>query len=134
MTTAYPGRRGFEDSLASGRMVVTCEIATGDSPDPAGLLRRAEKWTQVSPASISIGQEIAVTPLQITRAVGSVATGGMLVEPRIVKRIVDEEGKTVHEPPRGASRRVMSEKTAAVLNEILKSVVSRGTGEQAAIA
>ena len=41
MTTAYPGTRGFEASLASGRMVVTCEIATGDSPDPAGLMRRA---------------------------------------------------------------------------------------------
>ena len=44
----------------------------------SGMLRRAEKWTQVSPASISIGQEIGVTPLQIVRAVASVATGGML--------------------------------------------------------
>jgi cell division protein FtsI (penicillin-binding protein 3) len=102
--------------------------------EQSGLLRRAEKWTQVSPASISIGQEIAVTPLQITRAVASVAAGGMLVEPRIVKRIVDEEGNTVLEPPRGTPRRVTSEKTAAVLNEILKNVVSRGTGEKAAIA
>ena len=102
--------------------------------EQSGLLHRADKWTQVSPASISIGQEIAVTPLQITRAVASVATGGMLVEPRIVKRIVDEQGNTVLEPPRGTSRRVMSEKTAAVLNEILKAVVSRGTGEKAAIA
>ena len=102
--------------------------------EQSGLLRRAEKWTQVSPASISIGQEIAVTPLQITRAVAAVATGGMLVEPHIVKRIVDDEGKTVYEPPRAAPRRVMSERTAAVLNEILKSVVSRGTGEPAAIA
>jgi len=41
VTTAYPGTRGFEDALAGGRMVVTCEIATGDSPDPAGLMRRA---------------------------------------------------------------------------------------------
>jgi len=41
VTTSYPGTRGFEEALASGRTVVTCEIATGDSPDPAGLLRRA---------------------------------------------------------------------------------------------
>jgi cell division protein FtsI (penicillin-binding protein 3) len=102
--------------------------------EASGLLRRAEKWTQVSPASISIGQEIGVTPLQITRAVGAVATGGLLVEPRIVKRIVDDEGNTVYEPQRHAPRRVMSEKTAAVLNEILKNVVARGTGENAAIA
>ncbi|HEX8255177.1 MAG TPA: penicillin-binding transpeptidase domain-containing protein [Thermoanaerobaculia bacterium] len=102
--------------------------------ESSGLLRKAEKWTPVSPASISIGQEIGVTPLQIVRAVGAVATGGMLVEPRIVKRVVDDEGNTVHEPRVQAPRRVMSEKTAAVLNEILKSVVSRGTGEKAALA
>ena len=102
--------------------------------ESSGLLRRTEKWTAVSPASISIGQEIGVTPLQIVRAVGSVATGGLLVEPRIVQRVVDEEGKTVYEPPRRAPKRVMSEKTAAVLNEILKSVVSRGTGANAALA
>jgi cell division protein FtsI (penicillin-binding protein 3) len=102
--------------------------------EESGILRRADKWTQVSPASISIGQEIAVTPLQITRAVSAVATGGMLVEPRIIKRIVDDNGNTVSEPQRAAPHRVMSEKTAAVLNEILKNVVTRGTGEKAAIA
>jgi cell division protein FtsI (penicillin-binding protein 3) len=102
--------------------------------EEGGLLRPTQKWTAVSPASISIGQEIGVTPLQITRAVGAVATGGLLVEPRIVQRVVDDAGHTVYEPPRAAPRRVMSEKTAAVLNEILKSVVSRGTGEKAALA
>jgi cell division protein FtsI (penicillin-binding protein 3) len=102
--------------------------------EEGGLLRPTQKWTAVSPASISIGQEIGVTPLQITRAVGAVATGGLLVEPRIVQRVVDDSGRTVYEPPRAAPRRVMSEKTAAVLNEILKSVVSRGTGSKAALA
>ena len=103
----------------------------GESP---GLLRRTQKWTPVSPASISIGQEIGVTPLQIVRAVGAVATGGVLVEPRIVRHVVDDTGRTVYEPPRKPPVRVMSEKTAAVLNEILKSVVSRGTGAKAALA
>jgi cell division protein FtsI (penicillin-binding protein 3) len=102
--------------------------------EASGLLRGTEKWTQVSPASIAIGQEIGVTPLQITRAVAAVATGGMMVEPRIVQRVIDDEGKTVYEPPRHAPKRVMSEKTAAVLNEILKAVVKRGTGERAALA
>ena len=102
----------------------------GESP---GLLRRTEKWTAVSPASISIGQEIGVTPLQIVRAVSAVATGGVLVEPRVVKQVVDDDGRTVYEPPRRPPVRVMSEKTAAVLNEILKSVVSRGTGTNAAL-
>jgi cell division protein FtsI (penicillin-binding protein 3) len=103
----------------------------GESP---GLLRKTQKWTPVSPASISIGQEIGVTPLQIVRAVSAVATGGTLPEPRIVKRVIDEHGRTLYEPPRKEPSRVMSEKTAAVLNEILKNVVSRGTGEKAALA
>ena len=103
----------------------------GESP---GLVRRMQRWTQVSPASIAIGQEIGVTPLQIVRAVSAVATGGMLVEPRIVKRVIDDEGRTIHEPPRGRTERVISEKTAAVLNEILKNVVARGTGSRAALS
>jgi len=102
--------------------------------ESSGLLRRTQRWTQVSAASISIGQEIGVTPLQIVRAVSAVATGGMLVEPRIVDRVVDESGAIVYQPPRKPATRVMSEKTAAVLNEILKNVVSRGTGSKAALA
>jgi cell division protein FtsI (penicillin-binding protein 3) len=101
--------------------------------ESSGMLRPDAKWTPVSPASIAIGQEIGVTPLQIVRAVASVATGGMLVAPRIVQRVVDDQGTTVYEPPRRPPVRVMSEKTAAVLNEILKNVVSRGTGTLAAL-
>ncbi|HEX8171093.1 MAG TPA: penicillin-binding transpeptidase domain-containing protein [Thermoanaerobaculia bacterium] len=102
--------------------------------ESSGLLRGTDRWTAVSTASIAIGQEIGVTPLQIVRAVSAVATGGTLVEPRIVQRVVDDAGKVVYEPPRHAPQRVMSEKTAAVLNEILKNVVARGTGEKAALA
>jgi len=101
--------------------------------ETGGLLRPSEKWTQVSPASLAIGQEIGVTPLQIVRAFATVPAGGLLIEPRIVRRVVDDQGATVYEPPRHAPVRVMSEKTAAVLNEILKNVVSRGTGEHAAL-
>ena len=102
--------------------------------EATGILRGTNRWTQVSPASISIGQEIGVTPLQIVRAISAVATGGMRVEPRIVERVLDDDGNTVYEPPRRAPVRVMSEKTAAVMNEILKGVVARGTGTQAALA
>lgn len=99
-----------------------------------GLVRRKERWTPVSPASIAIGQEIGVTPLQVIRAVSAVATGGEMVAPRIVKRVIDDDGRTMYEPPAQEPVRVMSEKTAAVLNEILKNVVTRGTGTNAALA
>ncbi len=102
--------------------------------EAAGLVRRTEKWSTLSNAEMSIGQEVGVTPLQLARAVATVANGGVRVEPRIVDRVVDANGKTVYQPQGSAPVRVISEKTAAVLNEILKAVVARGTGVNAALA
>ena len=99
-----------------------------------GRVRRTGLWSQVSSASISIGQEIGVTPLQMATAFATVANGGVRVTPHIVDRIVDARGRAMERAPRPAPTRVISEKTAAVLNEILKSVVARGTGARAALA
>jgi len=102
----------------------------GEAP---GLLRRTEKWSMLSNASMSIGQEIGVTPLQIAVAMSTVANGGMRVAPRVIDRVVDAKGNTIYQPQRNAPVRVISEKTAAVMNEILKAVVTRGTGQPAAL-
>ncbi|HVR39569.1 MAG TPA: penicillin-binding protein [Thermoanaerobaculia bacterium] len=101
--------------------------------EATGILRTTRRWTPISHASISIGQEISVTPIQVVRAVATVANGGVRVEPRILERVIDDSGKTIVQPERAQPVRVISEKTAAVLNEILKQVVSRGTGENAAL-
>jgi len=103
----------------------------GESP---GILRAPEKWSQLSNAIISIGQEVGTTPLQVITALSAIANGGLLVQPRIVQKVVDHEGHTVATVDVVPPRRVVSEKTAAVLNEILKTVVSRGTGQNAALA
>ena len=99
-----------------------------------GRVRRTEQWSQLSNASMSIGQEIGTTPLQVLSAIATVANGGVRVQPRIVEKVVDVKGNTIYTPPQAAPVRVISEKTAAVLNEILKTVVARGTGVQAALA
>jgi cell division protein FtsI (penicillin-binding protein 3) len=96
-------------------------------------VRGVSKWSLVSNASISIGQEIGVTPLQLVRAVATVANGGMRVEPRLVERVVDPAGNVIARPEPPKPVRVMSEKTAAVLNEMLKAVVARGTGQNAGL-
>jgi cell division protein FtsI (penicillin-binding protein 3) len=103
----------------------------GESP---GRVRRTQQWSQLSNASLSIGQEIGATPLQVLTAIAAVANGGMRVQPRIVEKVVDTKGNTISVPPQAAPVRVISEKTAAVLNEILKAVVARGTGANAALA
>jgi cell division protein FtsI (penicillin-binding protein 3) len=102
--------------------------------EATGLVRRTEKWSMLSNASMSIGQEIGVTPLQIAAAMSTVANGGVRVAPRIVDRVIDANGKTIYQPQRIAPVRVVSEKTAAVMNEILKAVVARGTGQPALLA
>ncbi|HWW60783.1 MAG TPA: penicillin-binding transpeptidase domain-containing protein, partial [Thermoanaerobaculia bacterium] len=102
--------------------------------EATGMLKRTERWSQVSGPSMSIGQEIGATPIQVVRAISTVANGGVRVEPRIVDRVVDDAGRTLWQPERVTPARVISEKTAAVMNEILKAVVARGTGENAALA
>lgn len=99
-----------------------------------GRVRRTEQWSQLSNASMSIGQEIGATPLQVLSAIAAVANGGLRLQPRIVEKVVDAKGNAIYTPPQAAPVRVISEKTAAVLNEILKTVVARGTGVQAALA
>jgi len=99
-----------------------------------GRVRRTQQWSQLSNASMSIGQEIGTTPLQVLTAIAAVANGGVRVQPRIVEKVVDAKGNTIYVPPQAAPVRVISEKTAAVLNEILKAVVARGTGAHAALA
>ncbi|MEO6260065.1 MAG: penicillin-binding transpeptidase domain-containing protein [Thermoanaerobaculia bacterium] len=102
--------------------------------EASGILRRTSRWSAVSNASMSMGQEISVTPLQIVAAFATVANGGLRVTPRIVDRLVDSNNNTVARVPAPPPVRVISEKTAAVLNEILKAVVARGTGAPAALA
>jgi len=99
-----------------------------------GRVRPTAQWSQLSNASLSIGQEINVTPLQVIDAIAAVANGGLRVQPRIVEKVVDAKNNTIYTPPQTAPVRVISEKTAAVLNEILKAVVTNGTGVQAALA
>jgi cell division protein FtsI/penicillin-binding protein 2 len=101
--------------------------------EAVGIVRPPSKWSELSNASMAIGQEIAVTPLQILRAACVVANGGRKIDPRIVDRVVDATGRTIYRPEPSPPVRVISEKTSAVLNEILKQVVERGTGRNAAL-
>lgn len=98
-----------------------------------GLLRPTQRWNAVSLASLSFGQEIGVTAIQMTAAAAAVANGGYLMKPQIVKRLLDAQGRVVAEPAPVAVRRVLTPETVDVLTEILKRVVTDGTGRKAAI-
>ncbi|MBT5856075.1 penicillin-binding protein 2 [bacterium] len=98
-----------------------------------GLLRHPRDWSAVDIGMMSFGQGVAVTTLQLATAVSVVANGGMLVRPRIVQYLTDHESVTVKATPKTSVRRVISEKTARQVREMMGDVVTHGTGTPARI-
>jgi stage V sporulation protein D (sporulation-specific penicillin-binding protein) len=88
-------------------------------------LRSDRDWKNIDLATAAFGQGIAVTPIQMVRAVGAIANGGALMEPHVVREIIDSAGKKVEIPPKKI-RQVISSATASVLTEMMISAVDLG--------
>jgi len=95
-----------------------------------GLLHRLENWSAISIGSVSMGQEIGVTPIQLVTAVSAIANGGVMVKPHVVQAI--KRGERVVGPDSvysaGETRRVIRPETAATLRRLMEGVVLSGTG------
>ena len=102
--------------------------------EAAGLLKHPREWGGRTLASISMGQEIGVTPMQMVSAVAAIANGGVLMRPYVVSEIRDAQGQTLKEVQPHVKRRVISPETARIVTTILEGVVTDGTGGKAAIA
>jgi len=98
-----------------------------------GLVRRLENWTPVSIGSISMGQEVGVTPIQLISAVSAIANGGMLYKPHVIAELrrgdpaLPAEGLLAPVEP----RHVIRPETAATLRRLMEGVVLDGTGKLA---
>ncbi len=98
-----------------------------------GLLRHLENWSAISIGSISMGQEVGVTPVQLISAVSAIANGGMLCKPHVVaelrrgERVLPMEGPLTPAEP----RRVIRPETAATLRRLMEGVILNGTGKLA---
>jgi len=99
--------------------------------ETGGLLRRPAQWSKYSPASLAIGYEIAVTPLQMLMAYGALANGGVLMEPRLVREVRSPDGRTVQRHDARAVRRVIPKQIAEELRPVLVDVVRDGSGRAA---
>ena len=96
-----------------------------------GTLRRPERWSGQSAASLAIGYEVSVTPLQMAMAYGALANGGLLMEARLVREFRDSNGKvTARFKPR-VVRRAVSPGVAREVADVLVDVVEDGTGTRA---
>jgi cell division protein FtsI (penicillin-binding protein 3) len=101
--------------------------------EASGLLRHPREWGRRSVASISMGQEIGVTPLQMVMALGAVANGGLLMKPYVVSEVRNTNNLPVAQTKPQVRRRVISTETAGTLSRLLEKVVTNGTGGKAAI-
>ncbi len=125
------GKKKLHDSLRNfgfGKKVGV------DLPGEAsGKIQNLRKWGDIELATISFGQGISVTAIQLATALSSIANGGYLMKPHIVKKIVSPDGKVLMEKDPELLKKVISYDTASKVTRILEQVVENGTGKNASI-
>ncbi|GAC1515384.1 MAG: penicillin-binding protein [Gemmatimonadaceae bacterium] len=99
-----------------------------------GTLREPRTWSKQSAASLAIGYEVAVTPLQLAAAYSSIANGGELLEPALVREVRAPDGTVVYRHRRRVVRRVMTPAVAQSIRRMLVDAVERGTAVHADLA
>ncbi|MCX7779568.1 MAG: transpeptidase family protein [Negativicutes bacterium] len=98
-----------------------------------GLLFETANMRASDLATMSIGQSIAVTPLQLLSAVAALANDGVLLKPHIIKEIRNPDGSVVSSVATQPVRQVVSAETARIMTGMLEKVVTEGGGKKAAV-
>jgi cell division protein FtsI (penicillin-binding protein 3) len=122
------GFKGFYEILSAfgfGR-----ETGVGLPGETPGMLLPHTRWTSYSVTSIPMGQEIAVSPLQLSLGYAALVNGGWLPSPRLADRWVLDSHEEVF-PGSGPVRRVISRETSDTMRNMLERVVTEGTGKKA---
>lgn len=101
--------------------------------EECGILYNPKDMYEPDVATMSIGQGIAVTPLQMLRAICAIANGGELIQPYIVKKIVAPNGDIIQEGKKKVVRNVITAQVAEQMRGMMEKVVSEGGGKTAAI-
>ncbi len=109
--------------------------ATGiDLPgEVGGTLRPWEDWAKVALGTHAFGHGFSVTTLQMATAFASLANGGFLLEPYVVREVLDETGRSLEFRRTKVVRRVISKETARRVLDVLEIVVENGTGKNARV-
>lgn len=106
---------------------------TGMPAESSASKTNPQNWSEVRVANVAFGQGIVVTPMQLTRAYGAVANGGVLMHPYVVKEMRTPDGITEKMWGPEAVRAVVSPETADEVAKMLRLVVTGGTGKNADI-
>lgn len=98
-----------------------------------GINRPVSRWSGLSMRAIPMGQEVTATAMQLACAISVIADNGFSVRPRIVKDILDANGRVIKEFPPAVVRKVISPQTALKMRGVLMGVVQTGTGKKAKV-
>lgn len=103
-----------------------------DLPGEAeGIIVPQSRAMQIDLATMAFGQANAVTAIQMTTAVAAVANDGKLMQPHLVRQVIDKDGQVIKQVEPKTVRQVISSETARELCEILEGEVTNGTGKNA---
>ncbi|MDQ1317784.1 MAG: hypothetical protein QG588_1438, partial [Candidatus Poribacteria bacterium] len=101
-----------------------------DTLETDGIVKEPKKWTARSMDAIPYGQEILVTAIQMLSATNAIANDGVIMQPFIVKKVIDGQD-SINEFIPSESKRPISAKTAQIMKSILIGAVENGTGQKA---
>ena len=102
--------------------------------ETSGQFVDEDKCGKIELATMSFGQRFTISPLQMITAVSAVVNDGVLMEPRIVKQVIDKQTNITTNLEPVAVRQVVSKETSEIMKDIMESVVSDGTGQYAKVA
>lgn len=112
---------------------VTERTGLGCPREKRGYLPRLETWDAARLANVSFGQSLMITPIELLRAVCTIANDGVMMQPYMVKEIRGAEGKLITGFHPREVRRVVSPTTAEKVRGMMERVVAEGTGKLAAV-
>lgn len=101
--------------------------------EESGILFNPKEMRDSDLATMSIGQSIAVTPIQLAAAMSAIANNGALLKPHIIRSVAGPDGATLSERQVETVRRAIDESTAATLTSMLEQVVASGGGQKASV-
>ncbi len=126
------GSQGFYQYIKLYGLMNKTQI---DLPGEGGsIVKNRDSLTSVDLATMGYGQGIAITPIQLLCAVNAMGNDGVLMRPKVVKEITDENGKTVETIGDTEVRQVITKETADKMREIMEYYVSDAGGDKAYVA
>lgn len=119
-------KQGFYDFLINAGFGEKTGIYGAN--EESGIVKPVSSWSKTSLTSMAIGYEVLVTPLQVVRFYAAVANNGVMVNPKIISKIIKGNETAI---PEHTENQIMSKETASYMLDLMRQTVEAGTGQKA---